>query len=52
MLLGLLTMNAVAQDSTALVPQMINYQGYLTDAAGQALRGRTEEARGRRPGRA
>ncbi len=38
-LMGLLTFSAVAQDSTAMVPQMINYQGYLTDDTGQALTG-------------
>jgi len=38
-LVDLFTMNTVAQDSTSTVPQMINYQGYLTDAAGQALTG-------------
>ncbi len=38
-LMGLLTFSAVAQDSTAIIPQMINYQGYLTNATGQALTG-------------
>jgi hypothetical protein len=38
-LLSFLTINAKAQDTTAVIPQMVNYQGYLTDDAGQALNG-------------